>query len=185
MLTRFSWFVSFHQITRAAKEVFNIILLLWPKFITMTKAIDTLKQPRLQILDIIKELSIEQLNNIPAGFNNNIAWNLGHMVATQQSLCYTRSDLDKVISDDFFMAYKPGSKPGKFIDEAELGNIKELLFSTLEQLEIDLQNNLFTNYTPLLTRYGVPVDNIDEAVSFLPFHEGLHIGYIMSIKKMV
>jgi hypothetical protein len=151
----------------------------------MTKAIDILKQPRIQILNTLKEFSIEQLNDVPAGFNNNIIWNLGHMIAAQQGVCYARAGLNKVIDDSFFMAYKPDTKPEKFIDAAEYDIIKELMLSTLEQFEIDLQKNIFTNYTPWTTRYGVEIRNIDDALSFLPFHDGLHVGYIMSLRKMV
>jgi len=151
----------------------------------MTKAIAIIKQPRIKILDEIKDFSIEQLNEIPAGFNNNILWNLGHMVAAQQGVCYARAGLPKVIDDAFFMAYKPDSKPEKFIDAAEFEHIKDLMFSTLDQLIADLQNNSFTNYPTWTTRYGVEIANIDEAIRFLPFHEGLHVGYIMSLRKVV
>ncbi|MGZ3756209.1 MAG: DinB family protein [Mucilaginibacter sp.] len=151
----------------------------------MTKAIETLKQPRIKILEELQDFSLEQLNDIPTGFNNNIIWNLGHMIAAQQGICYARSGVDKLVSDEFFMAYKPGSKPEKFIDQPQYDNIKELLFSTLVQLETDLKNNLFVNYTPVMTRYNVELTNIQDAIEFLPFHEGLHIGYIMSLRKIV
>ena len=151
----------------------------------MTKAIEDLKQPRLKMLEILKEINLEQLNDIPAGFNNNILWNLGHMIAAQQGICYGRAGLPKVIDDTFFMAYKPESKPEKFIDAAEFEKIKQLLFSTLEQFEADLQAGLFTNYPTWTTRYGIEITNIDDAVDFLKFHEGLHIGYMMSLRKLV
>ena len=151
----------------------------------MTKAIETIKQPRIKILEELQNFSLDQLNDIPAGFNNNIIWNLGHMIAAQQGICYARSGVDKLVSDEFFMAYKPGSKPEKFIDQAEYETIKELLFSTLHQFETDLENSLFVNYTPVMTRYNVELNNIQDAIEFLPFHEGLHIGYIMSLRKVV
>jgi hypothetical protein len=151
----------------------------------MTKAIDIIKQPRIKILDEIKDFSIEQLNEVPAGFNNNILWNLGHMIAAQQGVCYSRMGLPRVIDDVFFMTYKPDTKPEKYIDAAGFDNIKALLFSTLDQLEIDLKNNIFANYPTWTTRYGVEIANIDDALRFLPFHEGLHVGYIMSLRKVV
>lgn len=151
----------------------------------MTKAIETIKQPRIKILEELQSFSLDQLNEIPAGFNNNIIWNLGHMIAAQQGICYARSGVDKLVSDEFFMAYKPGSKPEKFIDQAGYETIKKLLFSTLDQMETDLENNLFVNYTPVMTRYNVELTNIQDAIEFLPFHEGLHIGYIMSLRKVV
>jgi len=151
----------------------------------MTKAVDIIKQPRIKILEILKEFSLEQLNEVPAGFNNNILWNLGHIVAAQQGICYSRMGLPRVVDDEFFMAYKPDTKPEKFIDTAGFEKITELMFSTLDKLDIDLQNNIFTNYPTWTTRYGVEITDINEAIRFLSFHEGLHMGYIMSLRKMV
>jgi hypothetical protein len=151
----------------------------------MRRAIDIIKQPRLLVLKEIEHLSVEQLNKIPQGYNNNIAWNLGHMIAAQQGICYKRSGLDTTVGEDFFNTYKPGSKPEKFIDEAEIAFIKEQLFISLEQLEADLDNGIFVNYTQVMTRYGIELSNIDEAVAFLPFHEGFHVGYIVALRKLV
>jgi len=151
----------------------------------MNKAIDILKQPRVVILNEIKDLTLEQLNEIPAGFSNNIIWNLGHMVATQQGLCYTRAGLERHVTEDFFNNYKSGSKPERFFGTDELEEIKSLMFSTLEQLEQDLTTDIFAAYPTFVTRYGVEISNINEVMKFLPFHEGLHIGYIMSLRKVV
>ncbi len=151
----------------------------------MRRAIDIIKQPRLLILKEIEHLSTEQLNKIPEGFNNNIAWNLGHMIAAQQGLCYKRSGLDTTVSEDFFHTYKPGTKPEKFIDDAEVSFIKEQLFISIEKLEAGLDKGIFVDYTKVMTRYGIELSSINEAVAFLPFHEGFHIGYIISLKRLV
>jgi hypothetical protein len=151
----------------------------------MTKAIEIIKMPRLRVLEAIEGLNIEQLNKIPAGFNNNIIWNLGHMVAAQQGVCYKRAGVTTIIYDEFWNTFRPETKPERFFDESDLENIKGLFISTIDQLEIDLANNLFPNYTPWTTRYGAELSNIQEAVAFLPFHEGFHMGYIFALKRAI
>ncbi|SDT48577.1 DinB superfamily protein [Mucilaginibacter mallensis] len=151
----------------------------------MKRSIDIIKQPRILVLKEIEHLSTEQLNKVPTSFNNNIAWNLGHMIAAQQGICYKRSGLNTTVSEDFFHTYKPGTKPERFIDEVEIAFIKEQLFISLEKLEADLDKEIFVDYTKVMTRYGIELSSIEEAVAFLPFHEGLHIGYIMSLRKLV
>ena len=151
----------------------------------MNKTIEILRQPRIKVLDQIATLSIEQLNHIPAGFNNNIIWNLGHVVAAQQGVCYARAGLNKVVSDEFFMSFKPDTGPERFYDAAEVDSIKSLMFSTLDQLAADLEKDIFGDYKTWTTRYGFEITNIDDAVRFLPFHDGLHAGYIMSLRKLV
>jgi len=151
----------------------------------MTRAIGILQNPRKLILETISNLTIEQVNKIPAGFNNNIIWNLGHMIASQQGICYKRSGLTLTVSDDFFKTYVSGSKPERFITEARYEEIKQLFFSTLEQMDADYAAGKFVTYESVNTRYNVFLSNIDEALAFLPFHDGLHIGYIMSLRKLV
>ena len=149
----------------------------------MTKTIEIIKKPRLSQFELIKDLSIEQLNIVPPGFNNNIIWNMGHLVAAQQGICYRRAGVDMLVSEDYYNNYGPGSKPERFISQAELEEIKGLFISTLDQFVIDYNNNLFANYVPWTTRYGVDLNNIDDAFKFIPFHEGLHFGYIMAQRR--
>jgi hypothetical protein len=151
----------------------------------MTKAIEIIKMPRLHLLNVIKDLSVEQLNKIPAGFNNNIIWNLAHLVSAQQNLCYKRAGLPVIIEERFLTPYLPDTKPEKFVDADDIEIIKASILSTLDQLEADLQTNKFDNYTPWTTRYGVALNNINEALAFVPYHEGIHNGYIWALKRVI
>jgi len=151
----------------------------------MTKQIEIIQKPRFFLLDVIHDLSTEQLNRIPEGFNNNIIWNLAHLIAAQQGVCYMRAGLPKVVGEEFWQTYTSGTKPTGIVDSAEVEDIKKLFISTMDQLEIDYNNQIFGNYAPWTTRYGVELRNIDEALSFIPMHEGLHLGYIMALKRVV
>ncbi len=151
----------------------------------MNSTLEKIKKTRQFILNSVNELSNEQLNKIPAGFNNNIIWNLGHMVAAQQGLCYLRSGLKTVVTEDFFQSFKTESKPERELSNTEIENIKQLLFSTLDEFNKDYENGIFKNYTVFNTRYDVEIGHIDEAVNFVLFHEGLHCGYIMALKRLV
>lgn len=151
----------------------------------MHPTIHTNRATRKWLLEIIKDLSPEQLNEIPAGFNNNIIWNIAHLIAAQQGICYVRAGLKIVVEEKYFLDYKTGTKPGEPLNSDEIDIIKRLLLSSLEQLEPDLEKGLFNNYIAWTTRYAVEINNIDDALSFLPFHEGLHAGYIMALKRVI
>jgi DinB superfamily len=153
--------------------------------IIMTHQITKIKKIRSFLLEGIKDLTADQLNKIPEGFNNNIIWNLGHMIAAQQGICYRRAGATSRISDDFWERFRTGSKPDGTVEAAEIENIKSMFLSTIDQLEIDMNTPVFNNYTAWTTRYGVEITSIGDAVSFVPFHEGLHLGTIMSLKKLV
>ena len=146
---------------------------------------EILKLTRQYLLNDIKDLTTEQLNEKPAGFNNNIIWNLAHMLATQQGICYARAGLKLIIDQDFFDAYKPGTKPGKFVDADEIAAIKIMFIAMIDQLEIDYKNNAFANFTPFTNRYGFEHRHIDDSINFVLYHEGLHFGIINAMMKLV
>lgn len=151
----------------------------------MYPKIETIKNIRRFLLDLVSELSTEQLNEIPTGFNNNIIWNLGHLVAAQQGICYFRSNVPMVVTEEFFNNFKGGSKPERAFSPAEIDQIKASLIDSLDEFERDLNKKLFVSYTSVITRYGIEFKHIDDAIDFLPFHEGMHMGVIMSLKKLV
>jgi len=151
----------------------------------MINELEKIKKTRLFLINLVEDLSPEQLNEIPEGFNNNIVWNLGHLIATQQGICYIRSGLKVVTEEKYFLPYKPGTKPEKFIDIDEVNEVKKLLISTLDRFEADYNQHIFSVYEPVTLRYGVTLSSIDDAIGFLSFHEGLHHGYIMALKRAI
>lgn len=151
----------------------------------MIQLIDSLRKTRTYLLDVIKDLSLEKLNKIPHGFNNNIIWNVGHLVAAQQSICYIRPGLTPSLPEQSFRNFAPGTRPERFYLSDEEDEIKKLLFSSLDTLERDYQKNTFLTFAPFTSRTGVLLNNIDDALVYLHFHEGLHTGVISSIKKLV
>ena len=151
----------------------------------MEKQFEILRKTRGFLLSIINDLSIQELNQIPKGFNNNVAWNFGHVIAAQQGVCYLRAGLPMLIDKEIFTKFKPESKPESEMGEDELEGLKSLLFSTIDDLEADYAAGKFSNYTPWTTRYGVQIDSIEDAIKFLPFHDGLHLGYSMALRRAV
>ena len=151
----------------------------------MKKELQSIKNTRKYLLDLIKDLSTDQLNEIPQGFNNNIIWNLGHLIASQQGLCYLRSGIKPLAEEKYFTHYKPQTKPEIPVDKQEIEDLKELLIGLIDKLEMDYNQNVFINYGSFRTAYGVEITNIDDAINFILFHEGLHTGYIMAMKHLI
>lgn len=151
----------------------------------MTTSLDILKIARQNVLKLIDGLSLEKLNKIPDGFTGNIAWHVGHLVATQQGLLYTLSGNATNLDKSYIDKYKKGSTPEAPITQEELDFILAELIRQPEQLEKDMAANKFANYNQYSTSFGNTIYNFDEALSFVGVHEGMHIGYIMALKRSV
>jgi len=144
-----------------------------------------IKKTRAFILELVKNLSTEQLNKIPTGFSNNIIWNIAHLTAAQQNLCYIRSGLPVTVEDKYFSPFLSGTKPVKFIEKEEIILIFDVLLNSIDRLATDYTSGIFVSFDPWDKRYGMKLNSIEDAVNFVPFHEGMHIGYIMALKKLV
>ena len=75
----------------------------------------------------LNKYSLEQLNKIPAGFNNNLIWNIGHIVVVQQMLIYGLSGLPMFVSRELVGSYKRDTKPEGDVTQEDVEVIKALL----------------------------------------------------------
>ena len=128
---------------------------------------------------------LEQLNKVPNGFNNNLIWNIGHIIVAQQSLIYKGSNLPMHISEDLLNLYKPGTKPTGTTSQTEVNELKGLLFSLVDKTEADFQKGIFTTYNERTTTTGFHLASTKDAFEFNNYHEGLHLGYMMGIRKFL
>lgn len=144
-----------------------------------------LRQARINILGLTKDLSLVQLNKIPEGFNNNIAWNVAHLVVVQQLLTYGLAGLPSNVSKEMIEKYKKGSKPEGAIDQEEWDKIKALSTDLVDRFEEDLKKEIFQKYKPYSTSFRITLNTLEDAVQFNNLHEGLHFGYILALRKML
>lgn len=151
----------------------------------MEKQFEIFRTSRKFLLDYIEDLTTAQLNKVPEGFKNNIIWNLAHMIVAQQGVSYKRGGHAMLIEDEIFEMFKPGSIPTLFIEEAQVIDYKSRLINTINEWERDYNSGLFSQNPAWKQSMGIEVNNIDETISFLMWHDGLHIGMIMSLKKLV
>ncbi len=136
-------------------------------------------------MKILDNHSLEQLNKIPEGFSNNLIWNIAHCISSQQVLIYKLSDLPTKVSEEFINKYRKGTKPEGDVSQEEVDEIRTLLSTTLEQVQQDFSNGIFQNYNEYTTSMGFVLKNVDGALEFNNYHEGIHTGIIMSIRKFV
>jgi hypothetical protein len=81
--------------------------------------------------------------------------------------------------------YRKGTKPEQAATQAEVDEIKSLLFDTIDQTQADYGSGLFIQFTEYSTSSGFVLKNVKDAMAYNNFHEGLHLGIIMSIRKLL
>ncbi|WP_438964851.1 DinB family protein [Flavobacterium sp.] len=136
-------------------------------------------------LKYLDTYSLEQLNKIPEGFSNNLIWNIAHIIVSQQKLVYVLSGLPMHISQEMLEKYQNGSKPDGKVSQEEVDEIKKLLISLVNQTKSDYENGIFKEFNAYQTKTGFYLGSLDEAIEFNNYHEGIHYGIMMQIKKFL
>lgn len=140
---------------------------------------------RNMVSKFLENHTLEQLNKTPEGFSNNLIWNIAHIIVVQQMLVYKLSGLPMMVSDELVKKYKKDTKPEQDATQAEVEEIKSLLFKTINKTKEDYEDGIFKNYQEYPTSTGFVIKNAEDAMAFNYFHEGLHIGIMMSIRKFL
>ncbi|WP_242133904.1 DinB family protein [Aestuariivivens marinum] len=145
-----------------------------------------LNNTRVIFKEIIENNTLKDLNKVPMGFNNNIIWNIAHVVVSEQLLVYKLSGLESTLSEDMINKYRKGSKPEGDLNQEEVNKIKDLLVSTIQKTKTDYNKGFFKNYNPYtVSTTGNILNNVDEALQFVAIHEGLHYGYVLALLKAI
>ncbi|WP_316831451.1 DinB family protein [Pedobacter aquatilis] len=146
---------------------------------------EILRASRTRLLQLIETTDRETLFKIPAGFNNNIIWQIGHCITSQQRHLYMRSGLAMHISSEFIANFKIGTSPASWTVMPDVNELKHLLLATVEQLETDLESGLFVNYEPFTLPMGFRVTNHIEALQAANYHEAEHSGKIFTYLRLI
>jgi hypothetical protein len=145
----------------------------------ITAQIETLKNQRSNLLLQLSSLSNDELTFIPEGSNNNILWNLGHILVIPQYHFYVAKGYSPNVELYYIQNYMSGTRPNPTDITKEYNVIKELLLPTLDTLKLDFEEEKFNDFKA----FG----NLEfiETLEFLTKHEANHIAKINQFLKQL
>ena len=153
----------------------------------MDKVFKFIIDERKAFINLIDELTLDQLNEIPEGFNNNIIWNFGHIVVSTQTLSYTRTGIREGINwVKYVEAYAKGTKPTYYVNQQEIDDLKEIALHSIFAIEADYNAGVFNHITAYQTAtYGATLNSIEEVLITSIGHDNLHLGYASAQKRII
>ena len=107
------------------------------------------------------------------------------MIATSLILTYLRCNLEPPIGIELIPIFRKGTRPVNGFQPEDLPKLIELLDSTLNQIEKDYYGSRFTRFQAYKTSYGFPLQTVEDALTFNSVHEAMHLGNILSMRKLV
>lgn len=151
----------------------------------MNKLFETALFTRKALLKILEGMTEEQMFKIPETHRNSVFWNVAHLLVTPQLIVYKLSGLPTNLDKDFVERYQKGSVPTSQISHEDLAFVRDNLVPYFEQIRKDFEGGLFQDYNPYRTSTGIELASVEEALKFSTFHDGIHLGVVLSLKKLV
>ncbi|GAB3008804.1 hypothetical protein GCM10027051_06670 [Niabella terrae] len=149
--------------------------------------LDNIDSIRKKVITIVRSLSPEALNTIPEGFNNNIAWNFGHIVVSGYSLVFKATGADPDFSIPYVELFRKGSKPGEPVSAAQVEALIELSdrFTTTVKKALT-QEESFRDITAYTTgTFGVSVTTINDMLVTVAMHDTCHWQTIRDYQRIL
>ncbi len=151
----------------------------------MHKLFETAVFTRKSLLGILDAISVEQMLRIPEPHRNSVFWNVAHLMVTQQLLFYRLSGLPLRIEEGWVERYGKGSSASEQVSAQDIDFVRKNIVSLCEQAQQDFEKGLFKSYKPYMTSTGIELTSLEEALEFSAFHDGIHLGVVLSLKKLV
>ncbi|WP_454801327.1 DinB family protein [Mucilaginibacter phyllosphaerae] len=140
----------------------------------MNKYFDNLRLKRLRLLDITSGLTPDQYNFVPPGFNNNVIWNMGHVLTVSDRRLEREhgfSAPDHGIDLDLFAR---GTRPSVVFDQHAILAIRyELLHSVA----------VYEQKSNALLGTAGSSGTMASSLEFLLFHEDYHYLRVEELLK--
>ncbi len=88
-------------------------------------------------------------------------------------------------SEKWIQQYNKGSAPQNPVTDAHVQELLALFDLTYFQLCEDLKKGKFKDYQVYTTSTKMKLKNVEDALTFSLFHEGIHVGSVLALAKKV
>ncbi|MDG1271188.1 MAG: DinB family protein [Flavobacteriaceae bacterium] len=151
----------------------------------MEKSLQLLGHNRQMFKSLLTKFTLTEINSIPKGFNNNIFWNIAHCMVSFQRLVYHYSGLPMGIPEKWMRQYNKGTAPTARVTQKDVDELISLFDAKNTQLLKDLDKGIFKNYEVYTTSTKMELKSVEDAIMFCLVHEGLHVGSVLALAKLV
>lgn len=134
------------------------------------------------LLGVADTVTLEEAEKIPAGFNNNIRWNLGHIYLDQYLWIQAVTKEKEDVPESFQSWFGYGTSPANFTEETpSLNELKKLLKTQPARIKEVYGGRLEEEFPQ--TEMGM--HTIEQVLTRTIFHEGMHLQTVLDIKKCI
>lgn len=148
--------------------------------------LDQIGMIRSVTLETIGEISDEEADVQPKGWNNTIRWHLGHIYLVQERLAFHFAGFPLDLPQSYIDMFCSGTKPSDWKSEPpSLADLAARLAEQPDRIRALLCDKLEERPANPFPRFDGKIDTIGGLLTFSLFHEGLHNASIRALKRAV
>ncbi|MGE8203570.1 DinB family protein [Heyndrickxia sp. NPDC080065] len=118
----------------------------------------------------------------PAGFNNTIHWQIGHVLTVTEQFMLGFPHKTNHLPTNYIELFGNGTKPADW--EGEIPPIEELIPQLKEQLD-RLQKIPMEQFNVKLDKPFMGLETFGELAGLTLMHEANHLGQIQAMKRLI
>jgi DinB superfamily len=134
---------------------------------------------------LLEGLSHAQLLAIPAGFDTNLLWGLGHLAYSMDRMLYPQAGLPSPLPTWFEAHFRPGVTSLDWPQTPDVDAVLAQFDAQLARVHRDLRDGALRRYTPLRIDTGAKIGTLADALAFNAAHEGFHAGTLSAERPLV
>jgi len=148
--------------------------------------INTLNTARQMAIGKIESIDEQLFHVQPPQFNNTIAWNVGHIITTMDSLVFQRATQASKLSPEFVALFKGGTKPADWTAAPPTkAEFIDLLTKQLNDLNEAFADQMDTPLPAPVQIRQYTFETVGDILGFAIFHEGQHLAIAGDIAKAI
>jgi hypothetical protein len=150
---------------------------------TLVKEFELVRGITLHSLSKVQE---EHIHTVPDGFSNNILWNVGHILLYGELLLVRAADNTGKLPSEYKGLFGGGTKPADW--QGEVPSFQSLLGKLKEQqdwLAAEFGDRLHEKVAVPIQIRDVQFHTYGDILSFVMYHEGLHLGLINAMNRIL
>lgn len=147
-----------------------------------TFVFETLGKHRSRLLKLVEECSINKRSIVPEHFNNNLHWQIGHVLVMTEQLVFGLINQNSALPVHYSKFFRSGTRPTDWEEDAPDW---DLLVIQLKEQPDRIQER-FQNKLDLPVKENfLKAECIEEVIISSVLHEVNHIGNISTMLKLL
>lgn len=137
---------------------------------------------RNRLLQLAEGCPEDLRNVVPAGFNNSIHWQIGHVLTVTDRIVYLLSEQSSLLPANYVSFFGNGTRPAEWQEEPPAWDV---ILTQLKEQPAQMRESLHDKLEVPVKENMMRAATIEQLINTSIMHEASHIGVISAMMKVL